>query len=154
MPLSWSGRSTQTLSAAALSAVLLAGAAKHFSSPAVFGQLVPDALCRDDSGERTNATLAVFSREEWVAVSGLLEAAAAVGLLIPATRRFTATGTAMMFAAFLAGHVEAVREAYGPDGTPGRRRAHTVRLPLQLPLILWAWSLRGIKPAPGTGPGR
>ncbi len=92
MPLSWSGRSIQTLSAAALSAVLLAGAAKHFSSPAVFGQLVPDAPCRDDSGERTNATLAVYSREEWV--------------------------------------------------------------PLQLPLILWAWSLRGTKPAPGTGPGR
>ncbi|PVZ60304.1 DoxX family protein [Arthrobacter sp. H-02-3] len=141
MPFRWSGRASQTLSAAAMSALLLASAAKHFREPEFFHPVVPDMLCRDDSGGQSNGPLAVLSREEWVAASGLLEAAAAVGLLIPATRPAAAVGVTAMFAAFLAGHVDALRKAYGPDGTPGRRRLHTVRLPLQAPLIAWAWTL-------------
>jgi uncharacterized membrane protein len=90
MPFRWSGRASQTLSAAALSALLLASAAKHFREPEFFHPAVPDILCRDDTGERPNGPLAVLSREEWVAASGLLEAAAAVGLLIPATRHLIA----------------------------------------------------------------
>mgnify|MGYP003123761729 FL=1 len=142
MPFRWSGRDTQTLSAAAMSALLLASAAKHFNDPGFFAPVVPDFLCRDDTGERPNSPLAVLSREEWVALSGLLEAGAAVGLLIPATRRTTAGGVTAMFTAFLAGHLDALRRAYGPDGTPGQRRLHTLRLPLQAPLIAWAWTLR------------
>lgn len=141
MPFRWSGRASQTLSAAAMSALLLASAAKHFREPEFFHPVVPDILCRDDSGGQPNGPLAVLSREEWVAASGLLEAAAAVGLLIPATRPAAAVGVTAMFTAFLAGHVDALRKAYGPDGTPGRRRLHTVRLPLQAPLIAWAWTL-------------
>ena len=142
MPFRWSGRDTQTLSAVAMSALLLASAAKHFDDPGFFAPVVPDFLCRDDTGERPNSPLAVLSREEWVALSGLLEAGAAVGLLIPATRRATAGGVAAMFTAFLAGHLDALRKAYGPNGTRGQRRVHTLRLPLQAPLIAWAWSLR------------
>ena len=142
MQFRWSGRDTQTLSAAAMSALLLASAAKHFDDPGFFAPVVPDFLCRDDTGERPNSPLAVLSREEWVALSGLLEAGAAVGLLIPATRRAAAGCVAAMFTAFLAGHADALRKAYGPDGTSGQRRAHTLRLPLQAPLIAWAWSLR------------
>ncbi len=74
MPSRWSGRDTQTLSAVAMSALLLASAGKHFEDPGFFGPVVPDFLCRDDSGEQSNGPLAVLSREEWVAVSGLLEA--------------------------------------------------------------------------------
>jgi uncharacterized membrane protein len=88
--------------------------------------------------------LAVMTRLEWIAVSGLLEAGAAVVLLIPATRRAAATAVSGMFTVFLAGHVAALRRAYGPTGTPTERRAHTARLPLQVPLILWAWCLRGV----------
>ena len=90
MPFRWSPRATQTLSAAALSGLLLASAAKHFRDPGFFAPVVPDFLCRDDSGSRRNGPLAVLSREEWVAASGLLEAGAAVGLLIPPTRRAAA----------------------------------------------------------------
>jgi uncharacterized membrane protein len=90
----------------------------------------------------------VLSREEWIAASGLLELAAAVGILVPLTRKATATGLAAMFTAFLAGHLDALRRAYGPHGTPSQRKIHTVRLPLQAPLILWAWSLR--RPAPSS----
>lgn len=156
MPFRWSSRATQTLSAAAMSALLLASAMKHFREPHFFEQVVPDYLCRDtplDSREKSahhlavepdggTRPLAVMSREEWIAVSGLLEAGAAVGLLIPGTRRAAATAVTAMFTLFLAGHVDALRRAYGPTGSPLQRKVHTVRFPLQLPLIMWAWSLR------------
>jgi uncharacterized membrane protein len=141
MPIRWSGRDLQTLSAAAMSALLFTSAAKHFREPEFFHPVVPDILCRDDSGEQPNGPLAVLSREEWVAASGLLEAAAAVGLLIPATRRAAAGCVTALFTAFLSGHVDALRKAYGPEGTPRRRRLHALRLPLQAPLIAWAWTL-------------
>jgi uncharacterized membrane protein len=141
MPFRRSGTDLQTLSAAAMSALLLTSAAKHFRDPEFFQQVVPDILCRNDSGERPNGPLAVLSREEWVAVSGLLEGAAAVGLLIPATRPATAGCVTALFTAFLSGHIDALRKAYGPEGTPLRRRVHTLRLPLQVPLIAWAWTL-------------
>ncbi len=146
MPFRWSPRATQTLSAAALSGLLLASAAKHFRDPQFFAPVVPEYLCRDDSGDRHNGPLAVLSREEWIAASGLLEAGAAVGLLVPPVRRVSAGCVAAMFTVFLAGHVGALRAAYGPGGTPAQRRIHTLRLPLQAPLIAWAWSLT--KPVP------
>jgi uncharacterized membrane protein len=124
-----------------MSALLLASAGKHFDDPGSFTPVVPDFLCRDDSGVQSNSPAAVLSREEWVALSGLLEGAAAVGLLIPATRRAAAGCVTAMFALFLAGHIDALRKAYGPDGTARQRRIHSLRLPLQAPLIAWAWSL-------------
>ncbi|HCC41151.1 MAG TPA: hypothetical protein DEQ49_14885 [Arthrobacter bacterium] len=156
MPFRWSARATHTVSAAAMSALLMTSAMKHFREPRFFEQVVPDYLCREapDAGREVAAQpsaqtsdggkrpLAVMSREEWIAVSGLLEAGAAVGLLIPGTRRATATAVTAMFTVFLAGHVDALRRAYGPMGSPAQHKVHTVRLPLQLPLILWAWSLR------------
>ncbi|GAC1597713.1 MAG: hypothetical protein NVS3B6_05460 [Pseudarthrobacter sp.] len=168
MPFRWSRRGVQTISAGAMSALLLTSAMKHFRQPRLFAQMVPDYLCRDapdtnrgakaagaDSAGGTNMAhdaggrpMAVMTRAEWIAVSGLLEAGAAVVLLIPATRRMAATALAGMFTVFLAGHVDALRRAYGPTGSPGERRAHTVRLPLQFPLILWAWSLRGATAGP------
>jgi len=154
MPFHWPGAvhrsstATHAFSAAALSALLMASAMKHFRDPGFFRQVVPDYLCRDDgatpaAGEpRAGRPLAVMTREEWIALSGLVEAGAAVGLLIPATRRATATGVAALFGVFVAGHVDAIRRAYGPGGSSTQRAVHTARLPLQVPLILWAWSLR------------
>ncbi len=109
MPSSRSARATQTLSAAAVAALLLVSAGRHINDPEVFVRLVPEVLCRDDSGIRANGPLAVLSREEWVAVSGLLQAGAAVGLLIPATRRVTAGCVAGAVALVVAGHLDAVR---------------------------------------------
>lgn len=112
MPSSRSARATQTLSAAAVAAVLLVSAGKHINDPGLFVRLVPEVLCRDDSGIRTNGPLAVLSREEWVAVSGLLQAAAAVGLLIPATRRATAVCVAGTVALVVAGHLGVLRRGH------------------------------------------
>lgn len=144
----WSSTATQTFSAAALSALLMTSAMKHFRDPGFYRPVVPDYLCRDNgSAPATGAPgaarpLAVMTRDEWIALSGLVEAGAAVGLLIPATRTATATGVAALFGVFLAGHVDAIQHAYGPGGSSAQRTVHTVRLPLQVPLILWAWSLR------------
>ncbi len=132
-----------SVSAIGLSSLLLASAMKHFRSPSFYDPVVPEYLCRNDEpGSAPNGPLAVMSREEWIASSGLLEVSAAVGLLIPATRKVAAEATTAMFAAFLAGHIDALRRAYGPRGTQKERRIHTLRLPLQVPLILWSWSLR------------
>jgi uncharacterized membrane protein len=201
MPFPRSGRALQSLSAAAMSALLLASAMKHFRDPGFFRQVVPDYLCLEDTrwqgmldcgaaangsaAARTSARtrtsarignaaptgtvpptstaafdggpeprrrrpLAVMTREEWIAVSGLLELSAAVGILVPLTRKAAATALTAMFIAFLAGHADALRRAYGPQGTPLQRKVHTLRLPLQGPLIVWAWSLR--KPVVGSWP--
>ncbi|TNB76414.1 hypothetical protein FHJ30_02250 [Arthrobacter sp. BB-1] len=157
MPFPRAGRAVQRLSAAAMGALLLASAMKHFRDPGFYRQVVPDYLCREDGaadggtchGAAPSRPFALLSRDEWIAVSGLLELAAAVGILVPGTRKATATATTIMFAAFLAGHVDALRRAYGPQGTPVQRKVHSVRLPLQAPLIVWVWSLR--KPAAGAG---
>jgi uncharacterized membrane protein len=146
--LSLHGTAVQNLSAAAMGALLLAGAGKHFRDPGFYRDGVPEDLCRRDpepgadQSAGANHPLAILSRDEWIAVSGLLELAAAVGILLPPTRKLTATALTAMFTAFLAGHVDALVKAYGPQGTPRRRKIHSIRLPLQAPLILWAWNLR------------
>ncbi|AIY00452.1 hypothetical protein ART_0853 [Arthrobacter sp. PAMC 25486] len=83
-----------------------------------------------------------MTRHQWVLASAAPEALAAVGLLVPRTRRAAATATTVMFAGFTAGHLSALRRAWGPDGTPSARRIHALRLPLQVPLVAWAWSAR------------
>lgn len=140
-----------------MGALLLASAGKHFRDPGFFRDVVPDYLCRVDPQpglpREPQHPLALLSRDEWIAVSGLLELAAAVGILLPPTRKLAATALTAMFTAFLAGHIDALVRAYGPKGSPLRRKIHSLRLPLQAPLILWAWSLR--KPAsPRCAPGR
>jgi uncharacterized membrane protein len=177
MPFPRSGRARQSLSAAAMSALLLVSAMKHFRDPGFYRQVVPDYLClidpqqqgtghvgadagiapasgtaAFDGGHKSSAgrPFAVMTRDEWIAVSGLLELAAAVGILVPVTRKAAATALTAMFTGFLAGHADALRRAYGPQGTPMQRKVHTLRFPLQAPLILWAWSLR----SPGSSPWR
>ena len=158
MPFPRSGGALQGLSAATMSALLLASAMKHFRDPRFYRQVVPDYLCLEgrDGGTEPDRRrpLAVMTRDEWIAVSGLLELAAAAGVLVPPTRKATATALTAMFTVFVAGHVDAIRRAYGPEGTPAQRKVHTLRLPLQAPLILWAWSLRKADPKlAGPAPG-
>ncbi|MFF1252056.1 hypothetical protein ACFVYC_06130 [Pseudarthrobacter sp. NPDC058329] len=134
--------------AAAAGAAPAAGTAAAATADS-FGTVAPATA--DSSGTaafdggaevRRRRPFAVMTREEWIAVSGLLELAAAVGILVPLTRKATATALAAMFTAFLAGHADALRRAYNRQGTPRQRQVHTLRFPLQAPLILWAWSLR------------
>lgn len=120
-----------------LAALLAGSATKHLRDPRFFYPVVPRSLARD-----TNGFLGVLTRRQWVLVSGALEYAAALGLVLPRTRRLAATATTTMFTAFLAGHAAALVQAFGPAGTRRKRVFHALRLPLQAPLIAWAWAVR------------
>lgn len=86
--------------------------------------------------------LAIMSRRGWVVASAIPEFAGAAGLLLPATRKAASTSIALMFMAFTAGHLSALQRALGPKGTPEAKRFSIIRLPLQIPLVIWAWSAR------------
>ncbi|RAN79584.1 hypothetical protein B5P43_13930 [Bacillus sp. SRB_336] len=124
-------------SAVALAALLGTSAVNHVRDPKFYYLVVPPVLCTDKGG-----SLGLMTRRNWVLASAVPEVLAAVGLLVPGTRRAAAAATAVMFAGFTAGHVSALRRAFGPGGTAPARRIHAVRLPLQVPLVVWAWRLR------------
>lgn len=121
----------------ALAALLGASAVNHVRNPTFYYPVVPPSLCSDKGGR-----FGLMTRKQWVLVSAAPEALAALGLVIPGTRKAAAVATTVMFAGFTAGHVTALRRAFGPDGTSTERRIHAVRLPLQLPLVAWAWGAR------------
>ncbi|MDJ0313458.1 hypothetical protein [Arthrobacter sp. H35-D1] len=120
-----------------LAVLLGASAVNHVANPKFYYPVVPAILCTDKAG-----ALGLMTRHQWVLASTVPEALAAAGLLIPGTRKLAATATAAMFVGFTFGHVTALRHAFGPKGTPAQRRIHAVRLPLQIPLVAWAWSAR------------
>lgn len=130
----------ETLSTWALAAVLGASAVNHVRNPAFYHPVVPQLLCRDRPGG--GAAWAPLTRHGWIIASAVPEVLGAVGVLIPATRRTAATATALMFAAFTAGHVSALHHALEAGGDGRARIIHTLRLPLQLPLVAWAWRVR------------
>ncbi|MGP9503221.1 DoxX family protein [Specibacter sp. AOP5-B1-6] len=121
----------------ALAALLGTSAVNHLRNPKFYYPVVPPSLCSDKGGR-----FGLMTRRQWVVVSAAPEAVAALGLLVPGTRKAAAVATTVMFAGFTAGHVTALRRAFGPEGTPSERRIHALRLPLQLPLVAWAWSAR------------
>lgn len=127
----------KTLSAVAMAALLSTSAVNHFRNPRFYNAVVPRSISTDTEGK-----YGVMTRRQWTHASGVLEFAAAAGLLLPATRRLAATGTAGMYVAFIAGHISALQRAFGPRGGDREKLIHSLRLPLQVPLILWAWSLR------------
>ncbi|MBO0896784.1 MULTISPECIES: DoxX family protein [Arthrobacter] len=128
----------QSSSAAAMAALLSVSAVNHFRNPKFYNAVVPRSISTDTDGQ-----FGVLTRRQWTHLSGVLEFAAAAGLLLPATRRAAATGTTLMYIAFIAGHLSALQRAFGPRGSDREKAIHLARLPLQLPLIRWAWSLRG-----------
>ncbi len=73
----------------------------------------------------------------WTYASGLLEWACAAGLFAPVTRRRAATATAALFVAVFPANIDQAVHAHGA----GRWFA-LARLPLQIPLVLWALQVR------------
>lgn len=108
---------------AAVGLALLLGVAgtTHLARPDVYRGLVPRALGRPGP---------------WVLGSGLAELACAAAVLAPSTRRAGALATAALFVAVLPGNVTMAVRAQR------RRRPWRwvawARLPLQVPLVLWA----------------
>ncbi|MEV4946366.1 DoxX family protein [Streptomyces sp. NPDC053755] len=111
----------------ARSALLLAGllasaGVAHFVAPRQFDATVPRTL--------------PGSPRVWTQASGVVELALAAGLVVPATRRASARATAVFFAGVFPANV---KMAYDWRNRSPRARALAYgRLPLQVPLVLWA----------------
>ncbi|MER8092497.1 DoxX family protein [Streptomyces goshikiensis] len=116
----------RTPSSPLLLAGLLAGAAvAHAAAPEKFDATVPRSL--------------PGTPRQWTYASGVAELALAVGVAHPRTRRVAALATAAFFVGVFPANVKMAVDA--------RRRSPTVRavavgrLPLQVPLVLWARSV-------------
>ncbi|MFE4548674.1 MULTISPECIES: DoxX family protein [unclassified Streptomyces] len=109
------------------SALLLAGllataGVTHFAAPERFDATVPRVL--------------PGSPRAWTHVSGAAELALAAGVALPRTRRAAALATAAFFVGVFPANVQmAVDWRHRPAPL---KAAALARLPLQVPLVLWA----------------
>ncbi len=94
----------------------------HFLAPRPFDKIVPQGL---PGGPRT-----------WTYLSGVAELACAAAVAAPRTRRLGALATAGLFAAVFPANVKMAVD-WRDRPAPLRTVAYA-RLPLQIPLVLWA----------------
>jgi uncharacterized membrane protein len=102
-----------------LAALLVGAGATHFVRPELYDSLVPPLL--------------PGSARAWVYGSGVAELAVGAAVAAPRTRRQGALAAAGLFVAVFPGNVYM---AFEPGDVP--RWAALLRLPLQVPLVLWA----------------
>ena len=103
-------------------AVVLAGAgALHFVKPAPYESIIPSFLP---------------AKRALVYASGLAELACAAAVAVPRTRATGALATSVLFVAVFPANVQM---AVDPGGLP--RLLALLRLPLQVPLVLWSQSV-------------
>ncbi|MEV4343373.1 hypothetical protein AB0J83_02675 [Actinoplanes sp. NPDC049596] len=108
--------------AAGLTALLATTGALHFLAPKPFDSIVPRSL--------------PGSPRAWTYLSGAAELAVAAAIAHPRTRRVGALAAAGLFAAVFPANVKmAVDWRHAP---PARKAIAYGRLPLQVPLVLWA----------------
>jgi uncharacterized membrane protein len=100
---------------------LLAGAGiLHFAVPGPYASIVPKRLGH---------------ARELVYASGVAELAVAAAVAHPRTRRLGARSAALLFVAVFPANVSMALDRSRP---PQLHRAAIARLPLQLPLVVWA----------------
>ncbi|MFZ3468412.1 hypothetical protein ACODT3_35165 [Streptomyces sp. 4.24] len=113
----------RTPSSPLLLAGLLAGAAvAHAVAPKPFDATVPRSL--------------PGSPRQWTYASGVAELALAAGIAHPRTRRVAALATAAFFVGVFPANVKMANDAR--RRSPAVRAVALARLPLQVPLVLWA----------------
>lgn len=116
-------RATSVL-AWALGILLLVTGSDHFASPSGFEAIVPRAL---------------GSPAFWVAASGVAELLVALGLLVRRTRRIAAVAAVVLFVVVFPANVQmALDSGHGRAGWTHVPWVAWARLPLQIPLIVWA----------------
>jgi uncharacterized membrane protein len=108
-----------------LAGLLATAGVAHFAAPRSFDATIPKAL---PGKPRT-----------WTYASGAVELALAAGLALPQTRRTAALATAAFFVGVFPANVKMAVD--WRDRPAPQKAAALGRLPLQLPLVLWA---RGI----------
>lgn len=113
-------------SAVSLAALLAVAGAAHFVIPRPYERIVPE----------------VFGDPAfWVRWSGVAEIACAGLVAHPRTRRFGALAAAGLFIAVFPANVKMALDGAVPLGLAW------ARLPLQLPLVLWAYRVARTAPA-------
>lgn len=112
----------QRRSRLALALVMVAAGSLHFVLPDAYARIVPRGL-----GDARAIVVA----------SGLAEVAAGVLLAVPRTRRLGGWCTAVVLVAVLPANVQMARDATASGDTVAMVLTWT-RLPLQVPLVLWA----------------
>jgi len=120
------GRRGSSRSALALAALLLAAGVTHFVVPRSYQRIVP-RLFADPAF--------------WVRWSGVAEMACAALVAHPRTRRPGAVAAIVLFVGVFPGNVQMALDG-GIPGEPfplGSSWVAWARLPLQVPLVLWAW---------------
>ena len=106
-----------------LAALLATAGVSHFAAPRVYEQIVPPLL---------------GDPRPWVRWSGVAELACAAGLVVPRTRRPAALASAALFVAVYPGNLWQALDAHRSGASPAVRAATLARLPMQVPLVLWA----------------
>ncbi len=71
----------------------------------------------------------------WVAASGVAELACAVALILPHERRRAGLATAALLVVVFPANIQMAVDAFQGDGSLA---VALIRLPLQIPLVLWA----------------
>ena len=114
----------------ALTAIVGGSGVLHLVIPAPYRRLVPAPLGQ--------------WRSELVALSGVAEIGCAALLLLPRTRRVGALATAALLVAVFPANLQMAIDGGYPDAPfPANNAvAAWLRLPLQVPLVLWALSFR------------
>ena len=113
-----------TASALVLATTLGAAGALHLVAPRPFEDLIPERL---------------GNARAWVLGSGVAELACAVMLAVPASRRVGGIATAGLFVAVFPGNVTMALKSHAGSRHLARRPVVAWgRLPLQVPLVLWA----------------
>jgi uncharacterized membrane protein len=108
-----------------LAGLLAVAGATHFAVPRPYDATIPRAL---PGTPRT-----------WTYASGAAELALAAGVALPRTRRAAALATAAFFVGVFPANVKMARDW---RNRPAPQKAAALgRLPLQLPLVLWARSV-------------
>ena len=114
-----------------LFAALLAGAAvPHFVQPGLYDPIVPHLL--------------PGSARTWTYLSGVAELTVAAAVALPQTRSRGALAAAVLLIAVFPANLQMAADAH----TTASRVVAYARLPLQVPLVLWALRLR--RRQPGT----
>lgn len=113
--------------ALSLAAFLLAAGAAHFVVPRSYERIVPQVL-----GDPA----------PWVRWSGVAEMACAGLVAVPRTRRVGAVAAAGVLVAVFPANVKMALDGGLPYGLAW------ARLPLQIPLVVWAWRVASPQQAP------
>lgn len=120
------GGIAQRRSAVLLGGLLLTVGTIHFVRPHVFDDLVPEAL--------------PGPARAWNLSAGAAEVALGAALLQPRTRRTAAGLAALLFLVVFPGNVKMALDARG--GSAVEQALTSARLPLQVPLVIWALHVR------------